>query len=66
MTEHIYCSCGKICYSQKEAGNVIRRIKKKKRGIKNKIIPMRTYYCKECGTYHLTHFKQRARKYAKK
>ena len=67
MIDHCYCNVtGKVCYSQKEAGNVIRRLKRHRIGITNKKIPMRTYYCKYCGTYHLTHFKQRKRHYAEK
>ena len=62
MLEQKICpATGKVCYSQKEAGNVIRRLKRHRVGHKNKTIPMRHYYCQECGTYHLTHWKQRAR-----
>lgn len=53
MLERNYCRfTGKVCYSQKEAGNVVRRLKRHRIGITNKTIPMRTYYCKACGTYH--------------
>ena len=47
---------GKRCYSQKEANNVIKHahlaatVGKKRQ-------PMRSYYCKACHNYHLTHFK---------
>lgn len=55
--QNICKKTGKICYSSKEAGNVIRRLKFSKGGVKNKKIPKRQYYCCWCGTYHLTHYK---------
>ena len=53
-------SVGKVCYTAREAGGVINNARRHhystddKRG---KNIPKRKYYCKECGFYHLTHYK---------
>lgn len=44
---------GKRCYSKKEANNVIHAAKRKSA---KKRIPLRSYYCTKCRTYHLTHF----------
>lgn len=48
--------CGKLCYSQKEAGwyvnNATRRHWKDGRGKEKK--PVRYYYCEFCKCYHLT------------
>lgn len=52
-----YCEVThKICYSQKEANNIIASVKHWKRCRKPKQIPKRAYRCKYCGCYHLTHF----------
>lgn len=45
---------GKQMYSRKDAGDTVRSAKKNGR---NKRVPMRVYYCKACGAYHLTHYK---------
>lgn len=47
----------KTCFSKKEAGNCIRRFKTRRRKTFNrqKQIPMTSYFCEYCGTYHLTH-----------
>lgn len=47
-----FCRTGKRCYSKQGAGEVI-RLAKKRNNCKNKI-PVRSYYCKECGAYHTT------------
>lgn len=51
---------GKTCFSKKEAGNCIRRFKTRRRKnlSRQKQIPLRSYYCDYCGTYHLSHSKQ--------
>ncbi|MFA5658744.1 MAG: hypothetical protein WC900_05610 [Oscillospiraceae bacterium] len=57
---------GKICYSEREASEIINRLHRgmtyiNKDGRKAKIkysaknIPKRKYFCTYCGTYHLTH-----------
>lgn len=48
---------GKICYSEKEAGNLIRYFKTHKKNAE-KEIPKRSYFCRSCGTFHLTHLKK--------
>lgn len=53
-----FCSCGKRCYTQAEAGNVIRKLKGYRRVSNRKTIPTRSYYCRECGMYHLTHYRK--------
>lgn len=49
-------STGKICYTEREAGEAINSARKRHyngRGAKR--IPMREYFCDKCGCYHLTH-----------
>lgn len=54
---------GKICYSKKEAGNVMHYLKRKRNlPHRGQNIPQRLYYCNDCGAYHLTHFKKRKRR----
>lgn len=51
---------GKICYTKREAGNAINEAKKHHySGESNsaKKIPVRKYFCKKCGFYHLTSHK---------
>ena len=43
---------GKICYSRREAGSILNYPKRNKFG---RNIPKRSFYCEECGTWHLTH-----------
>ena len=43
---------GKICYTEREAGNAINSAKH--HGNRAKKIPHRKYFCKECGCFHLT------------
>ena len=45
---------GKICYTKREAGNALNGAKKC--GCRAKNMPKRSYYCEECGCYHLTHY----------
>lgn len=47
---------GKLSFTQKEAGEIINSAKNSTR--KTKIIPQRSYYCKHCRTWHLTHYRQ--------
>lgn len=55
--EYEYCPVThKRCYGQKDANNVIAHAKYSKG---SKTTPMRSYFCKHCGAYHLTHFKTR-------
>ncbi len=46
-------STGKICYTEREAGNALNGAKK---GGHANEIPKRKYYCSKCGCYHLTHY----------
>lgn len=50
---------GKICYSRKEAGNILAAAH---RGKKGKYIPQRAYLCEYCETYHLTSHKSYRKK----
>lgn len=60
-----YCG-GKVCYTEREAGNVINSAKKGRRGYRHggpvnvrsgrKEIPKRKYFCRDCGMWHVTHF----------
>ena len=45
---------GKICYTAREAGEVINGARRHHRNGKN--IPRRKYYCETCGYYHVTHY----------
>ena len=62
MTTRYICEqSGKVCYSQKDAGDLIRHFKntrRRKRSDTGKHIPQRSYKCEFCGAYHLTHYKQ--------
>lgn len=48
--------CGKICYTEREAGAVLNRARRRKqyKGRK-KYIPRRYYMCEYCGCWHTTH-----------
>ena len=43
---------GKICYTEREAGNTLNGARH--HGNRAKKIPKRKYFCKECGCFHLT------------
>lgn len=59
MTEDKYCPVtGKVCYTISRASEVIHLFKKHRRNV-GKFIPTRSYMCKFCGAYHLTHFKKK-------
>lgn len=50
----------KICYTEREAGSIINTCKRHNYsnwGVGQKYKPMRKYYCKDCGFYHLSHLK---------
>lgn len=52
-----YCSTtNKVCYSQKEASEVITQIKNSRNHARKRSIPKRAYFCKFCHFWHLTHF----------
>lgn len=54
---------GKICYTEKEAGIVMHYFKRKRNLLfKRKFVPQRSYFCNDCGAYHLTHFKKKKKK----
>lgn len=56
---------GKVCYTEREAGEAISNFKRhihagshhwiKADHSNSKNIPRRKYYCKDCGYYHVTH-----------
>ncbi len=49
---------GKICYSKREAGEIKNQRERHLNGDnlgRNKTLPRRSYYCKYCGCFHLTH-----------
>ena len=51
--------CDKVCYSQKQAGQIVNSLKHRRKNNTRKSfwrkkIPVRYYYCKECKSYHLT------------
>jgi len=48
--------CNKICYSEREANTIINGCKRRQhsRSDGKKKIPVRSYYCPECGAYHTT------------
>ena len=48
-TEKRFCS-GKICFSYREAHEVLAAARRSR----SKIIPKRCYFCKVCKQYHLT------------
>jgi len=51
-------STGKVCYSKRKAGEIINDNRKHRKSDhlgKNKKIPKRSYMCRGCGSYHLTH-----------
>lgn len=52
---------GKVCYSQRSAGTITHQYKGRRHGkdIRQNKRPVRYYYCKECGCYHLTSHKKK-------
>lgn len=60
-----YCVSGKQCLTQREAGEQLARLRGHRTTShigKSKDKPKRSYYCNECGFYHLTHYAQQKRK----
>jgi len=59
--ELICVACGKVCYSKREAGRIKNLYhngaRHNRKGRKGDNVPQRVYFCKDCGTYHLTHKK---------
>ena len=49
------CTCGKICYSRKDAGTIVNSCIRGHRRSRAKYVPCRVYLCHLCGTYHTTH-----------
>lgn len=49
---------GKVCYSRRDANMMISAWKGKRLRRRGKEIPKRAYFCRECGAYHLTHWKK--------
>ena len=50
----------KICYTEREAGSIVNACKRHNYsnwGVGQKNKPMRKYYCKDCGFYHVSHLK---------
>ena len=52
-TSHARCM-GKICYSYREACQMINDTRKRQHRSSSKRIPRRCYYCEVCHCYHLT------------
>ena len=50
-------SCGKRCYTFRQAREIINYAPKKARHGHYKSIPKREYWCPVCKAYHVTHFK---------
>jgi hypothetical protein len=50
-------SCGKRCYTYRQAREIINYAPKKARHGHYKSIPKREYWCPVCKAYHVTHFK---------
>ena len=45
---------GQVCYSYRDAHEVINSIKRRQHFVHSKHIPKRCYPCDKCGYYHLT------------
>lgn len=59
MSENQVCyKTGKTCFTQREASETIRKFKFSRNSKRGKIIPQRSYYCKFCRSWHLTHFRR--------
>lgn len=56
--EITYCEVsGKRCYNEREAGRILNSMKHHRKSDhlgRNKELPRRKYYCKDCGCFHLT------------
>ena len=53
------CMCGKICLTQREAGEQLNRLKGHRTSShigRGNDKPKRSYYCRDCGFYHVTHY----------
>ncbi len=61
MGESTICTAtGKICLSQRDAGNIKNRYSHHRERCRcgQNDIPQRSYRCPYCNTYHLTHLKR--------
>ena len=45
----------KICYSQKESGRIVNRFTQGHQKKHYHKVPVRSYFCKDCRHFHLTH-----------
>ncbi len=50
-------SCGKRCYTYRQAREIINYAPRQARRGKYKEIPKREYWCPVCKAYHVTHYK---------
>lgn len=57
MDEPVCRQTGKVCFTKRGAGECVAGFKGS-RGRHKKTIPLRFYYCKCCGMYHLTHLRR--------
>lgn len=56
-TDHCRLS-GKICYSRRDAGEILNKYKRHRGSDhcgRNKKRPIRSYFCRNCGCFHITH-----------
>lgn len=56
-----YCISGKQCYTKREAGEQLSNLRKHRTSShigRGSDKPKRSYYCTECGYYHVTHYAQ--------
>ena len=54
--EKVLCTeTGKVCYSRRKAGEMLHYLRSRRHSAKrNKIVPVRYYFCPFCRTWHLT------------
>lgn len=60
-----YCICGKQCYTKREAGEQLSRLKGHRTSShigRGNTKPKRSYYCNDCGYYHVTHYGMQKKK----
>lgn len=53
----------KICYTEREAGKIVNGCKRHNYnswGVQRKYKPMRKYFCRDCGFFHVSHLKSYA------
>jgi len=54
MGTHEICSCGKICYTKREAHEIINDARRNCHKDRRHKIPKRAYPCDICGQWHVT------------